>query len=311
MNVSKEDLLEEIRGAAKKVRTPHLTHKKFRELTGIPISKVHSYFDSWTAACIAADVQPGANSPENLTPNYSKGKEHALEQLKYVAQILDTNVVSKSDFDAHATEIRAATVQKLFKGWKNALEAADLQRHSNYRDPISLEELAIDYLSAVREIQAIPTVVQMTRRSERGKNTFTRKFGTYSEFKRQASEYLLSNAELSPDERKLLEIDLGAISRPHSENEFDSEDVPKPGYVYLFRSGKAHKIGLSKDLNRRERELKIQLPEKAIRIHVIKTDDMRGIERYWHNRFKHKRLNGEFFDLSSSDVAAFKRRKFM
>lgn len=54
-------------------------------------------------------------------------------------------------------------------------------------------------------------------------------------------------------------------------------------------------------------ELKIQLPENLDLIHEIKTDDPSGIEAYWHRRFEAKRMNGEWFDLNSADIKAFKR----
>lgn len=83
------------------------------------------------------------------------------------------------------------------------------------------------------------------------------------------------------------------------------------GYVYLLKSGRFYKIDRTNVLGRRERELAIQLPEKAWVVHRIKTDDPVGIEKYWHERFYDRRKNGEWFELSARDTAAFKRRKFM
>ncbi|HVS21681.1 MAG TPA: GIY-YIG nuclease family protein [Pyrinomonadaceae bacterium] len=83
------------------------------------------------------------------------------------------------------------------------------------------------------------------------------------------------------------------------------------GEVYLLKSGRFHKIGRTNAVGRRERELAIQLPEKANVVHSIKTDDPNGIESYWHRRFENKHKNGEWYELTAEDIAAFKRRKFM
>lgn len=79
------------------------------------------------------------------------------------------------------------------------------------------------------------------------------------------------------------------------------------GEVYLFKSGHFYKIGKTNCTVRRGSELRIMLPEKITLIHSIKTDDPSGIEAYWHKRFELKRKNGEWFDLTSNDVKAFKR----
>ncbi len=83
------------------------------------------------------------------------------------------------------------------------------------------------------------------------------------------------------------------------------------GYVYLILSARKYKIGYSKAALSRASVVSNLSPEGGEIIHLIRTDDMRGIEAYWHNRFAEKRGNGEWFALSSSDIAAFKRRKFM
>ncbi len=88
-------------------------------------------------------------------------------------------------------------------------------------------------------------------------------------------------------------------------------DKSNDGFVYLIKSGRFYKIGKTNSVGRRERELAIQLPEQARTVHSIKTDDPEGIEAYWHRRFEAKRKNGEWFELSTQQVAAFRRRKFM
>jgi hypothetical protein len=102
---------------------------------------------------------------------------------------------------------------------------------------------------------------------------------------------------------------IAAESSPRTDKTSTSQVVE--GFVYLIKSGRHYKIGRSNSAGRREYELAIQLPEKATKVHEIRTDDPPGIEAYWHNRFAANRRGGEWFDLDSSDVNAFKRRKFM
>lgn len=87
------------------------------------------------------------------------------------------------------------------------------------------------------------------------------------------------------------------------------KDNSEIGYVYLMKSGRYYKIGRSSSVERRNYDLGIILPEEIKIIHKIETDDPVGIEGYWHNRFDKKRKKGEWFELSSIDVTAFKKWK--
>ena len=92
----------------------------------------------------------------------------------------------------------------------------------------------------------------------------------------------------------------------------EEDDAKKEiGHVYLLKHDKVYKIGKSIDASRRYKDVEFQMPQRTEEIHIIETDDPSGIEAYWHNRFKDKRLEGEWFKLSADDVKAFKKRRFM
>jgi hypothetical protein len=65
------------------------------------------------------------------------------------------------------------------------------------------------------------------------------------------------------------------------------------GFVYLIKSGKYYKIGMTNSIDRRKYEIGLHAAEGVEPIHSTKKVDSSGIEAYWHNRFKCKRMNSE------------------
>jgi hypothetical protein len=209
---TREQLQELIRSAAAESQRGYLTYPDFRRITGLPISRVLKYFDSWTEACLSVDVKPGEASPSNIKGRRSKGKDHALSELQRIAEKLGVKTLSKREFNSQKPDVTAQTVAKLCGGWDNAREAAGLQRHPLSYDEIPLEELANEFLAACEQLRKAPTLHQLSRRSKHGKNSFTRKFnGYYPVFKVAAIEHLLSSAELSEEVRVMLKTHLESL----------------------------------------------------------------------------------------------------
>lgn len=140
--------------------------------------------------------------------------------------------------------------------------------------------------------------------------TLARRLGNKSEMIRKALEFSRSHPEFSAATGPC-EVALDALPRPKADPETSPNRTPTVGHVYLLKHDKVYKIGRSTDAARRYKEIRVQMPHKMEEVHVIETDDPSGIEAYWHNRFREKRLEGEWFALSADDVKGFKRRKFM
>jgi len=77
-----------------------------------------------------------------------------------------------------------------------------------------------------------------------------------------------------------------------SDNEQSGKEAAY-GYVYLFKSGRYYKVGMTKDTYAVGLNTNNSLPERMDLRHSIQTDDPSGVESYWHRRLTQKRMNGE------------------
>lgn len=88
---------------------------------------------------------------------------------------------------------------------------------------------------------------------------------------------------------------------------YEKSAIHSAGYVYLLRSISGHyKIGHAADPANRLRTFNVKLPFEVEFECIIKTSDMRKLESDFHMKFQHRRVNGEWFSLSSADVEYIK-----
>ena len=161
-------------------------------------------------------------------------------------------------------------------------------------------------IALIRKLEKFPTIreIVVERKNDPelpSKGTFHR-LGTKEELARKVMGYCKEKS----GHDDVVELCRSILEKSTKEESSDDTSL-LIGEVYLFKSGRYYKIGKTNNTVRRGNELRIQLPEKMNLAHSIKTDDPSGIETYWHRRFESKRMQGEWFDLNTADVKAFKR----
>lgn len=87
------------------------------------------------------------------------------------------------------------------------------------------------------------------------------------------------------------------------------EKLKKEGYVYVIKKNDENivKIGMSKNYDERTKQITTKLYFEVETIKVFKTDDMESLEKHLHELYKDKRLNGEWFKLTDSDIKHIKK----
>lgn len=186
--------------------------------------------------------------------------------------------------------------------WNDAVREAGLTPNTTMQRRED-EKLLAEFAAAMRALGHIPTNPETRRYRKTGgrlsvEKTYQRHFGA----KRSLLRHVKLWAQAAPERADILAM-LSGIS------EHELELPRSSGAVYLLRSGSLFKIGFSRKPESRTRTIRSVLPLDGEVLHVIATDDPRGLETYWHGRFAAKRVRGEWFELSADDVAAFRARK--
>lgn len=83
------------------------------------------------------------------------------------------------------------------------------------------------------------------------------------------------------------------------------KEKPK-GYIYIMECGGKYKIGLSKDVERRKKEL----DKRPFAVNIVYKspliEDIYEIEKELHYRFENKKINGEWFNIDNNDIEFIK-----
>ena len=239
-------------------------------------------------------------------------KEHIISEIHRTARENNGTAVGQRRF-ATETGIRVSDWRGIYwTDWTHALEEAGYKGNiwtDAYDETFLLEKL----IELIQELGIFPTKahIQLKRRRDKSFPSMGpfRRLGTKPERPLKVLEYCKSRSDLQ--EVASICLSIAKDTQKERAPKHLTSNQETYGFVYIMKSGKYYKIGRSNCVEKREHELKIQLPEKPKLVHKIKTDDPVGIEKYWHERFKDKRKGGEWFDLSADEVKAFKQRKFM
>ncbi len=238
-------------------------------------------------------------------------REHILSEIRRTAEENNGVALGRGRF-ATETGIREADWSgRYWARWSDAVEEAGLRPNDFQGRADDVEAVRLLALET-RRLGHFPTMAELTLRRQTDRRLPSK--GVYERIGRRAvlvqrvADYCRENDDLAD----VLEIVLPLTEQePETADNDHPSDTTEFGSVYLLKSGRHYKLGRSNAFGRREREIALQLPERATTVHVIATDDPVGIEDYWHKRFADRRRNGEWFELSRTDVQAFKRRKFM
>ncbi|HEY1171217.1 MAG TPA: GIY-YIG nuclease family protein [Verrucomicrobiae bacterium] len=239
-------------------------------------------------------------------------KQYILEAIRRTAKTNGGKPLGRSKFSTE-TGIKESDWSGVYWiRWGDALIEAGFTPNQMSEAPAD-EWLISKLITFTRELKRFPLSAELRMKARNdpdfpGHTAFQKRFGSKNQVVSKVMEFC-SNKKGYEDILLLCESTTARNESPQEKADRGIE--PPDGFVYLLKSGRYHKIGRSNSTGRREYELAIQLPEKAVIVHEIRTDDPIGIEAYWHKRFELKRKNGEWFELNAAEVKAFKRRKFM
>ena len=240
-------------------------------------------------------------------PTYTK--EEILSEIKRTAKENGGKHLGMRRF-FHETGIKVSDWRGIhWANWGKAVKEVGFKPYTLQKG-FGKKHLINKYIELIKELKRFPVQAELSLKHNDDKNfpsptAFARNLGQKSNRLARILEFCETN-EGYGDVIRICKQEIAKLHQRET-TESDIEDKVKEGWVYLAKIGKKYKIGHTYDLARRLVELRNQSPEKVDFLHEIKTDDPPGIEKYWHDRKKSKKIKNEFFNLIQSDVKQFKR----
>jgi hypothetical protein len=232
-------------------------------------------------------------------------KARIIEEIKRIAKANGGKAPGVAVFERETGIRQSDWFPDLWLRWTDALLEAGYEGNQ-LQAAYSKDFLVEKFISFLRELGRVPVKGEFLLKSKTDKT-----FPSQKVFYQEGKEGLLRRVVRYCEDHSGYEDVLALCQKELKEpaNTIEKSKKLETGFVYLMRSGRHYKIGRTIAVGSRERQLAIKIPIPPTTIHSIETDDPVGIEAYWHKRFADKRGEGEWFDLSTEDIAAFKRWK--
>lgn len=239
-------------------------------------------------------------------------KEEIISEIKRIVAENGGKVPGSTVF-ASATRIKEWDWRgKYWARWADAIKEAGFDP-SPWNQKIPDEEVLTKLASFANELGRFPTSDEINLQSGRVSG-----FPTWTTFKRryggmqQTVQAVFEFAKASGNDHlvSICEERLQRESQPALAPRNSKKDGPF-GFVYLKYSPslRLYKIGKAIDPNKLGVGISLLLPHDLVPKHEIRTDCPFLLEKYWEQRFKDKKKQGEWYDLTSGDVETFKSRR--
>ncbi|KKS98531.1 MAG: hypothetical protein UV73_C0001G0052 [Candidatus Gottesmanbacteria bacterium GW2011_GWA2_43_14] len=234
-------------------------------------------------------------------------KQDIIKELQRYAKEIGKTPSQKVFFDN--TEVGIYDRMRFWPNYGELVREAGLTPNEFDKTKYNHDQLCRLFIRMVRDGGKWPTrgILDVKHHSDLSfpdSSTFYKKLGLTSELAKTILKFV-------GDKRGYKDIvDIcNIVIRENEDINFPAEEGVVPGYIYLGKQNGSYKIGKSKNPNRRREDITLLGSEPFELVHEIKTDDMNGVEKYWHERFKSRHKRGEWFNLTRTDISAFKQWK--
>lgn len=201
--ISEDDCIRELKRVAALLNRKDLSSKLFNKHAKFSCKPVIIRFGSWHNALQKAGLELCEKSKKEVPLSL----DECITEIKRVANLLNSDYLTASNFDKHAN-FTSYRVVRSCGTWHAALEKAGINVSPFFIKEIPLHKLANDFLKVAIQVNRVPTIIQLVRRSTPVSHTFSNKFGGYKEFKIRAIDFLFSsNAKMPSNIRNILELE--------------------------------------------------------------------------------------------------------